>query len=496
MSDDLRATVLQILDEHLASDEAADAEAQRQLGEARATIATLEGTVADLRAQLAKLTAPIWRTPGAKAVGQGVYPVPDGFSAMPVVPDGKSVKAAIAAAVKAGTKRLALVAAPGSYSETWSTPASLAVVFLPAGATALDASAQVWLDGKGTTKRHVTASGPMLFRGVGTRGHVPPFGTADGGNAENSENVAFYLGGNDAGSGFEDCQLTDCTGNLFKILADKAVVRRCTLTTVGHTGGYLAGAHDAVVEDVLVDGYNLRGYDAEPETAALKITRSSGVKVRNLQIRDGNGGHALWFDDTCWDCTVVHLVVDGKGVAGRKAIKDGFLAELSEAITVVDMAAPGCSTSAVVLDSGHVRFWGCDFRGVTSIGVKVYQDRRRSGGKFAPKSEVPWFTTGIEFANCDFPAITTPLVAYCTDDPAKTPGEAMIARLAGCTMPKPPKISDKSNPTSTTATRTPDALRSLLGDRVQALSTDTDVTKAARVPVPDDVAALVKGVTA
>jgi hypothetical protein len=325
--------------------------------------------------------------------------------------------------------KLAIICAGGSYSDTWSTPAGSDVIFLPKPATALNVSEQVWFDGGNKLKRQMTATGRVRFRGIGARNYAPPFGTADGGHKENSENVPFYFGGKQPGSGFEDCWLTKSTGNLFKINTDEPVVARCTIEDVGHTPFFLSGDR-ARIEDTLIRRYNTKGYDPEPQSAAFKVTDAVDLVVRNVAYEDGNGAHGAWLDAGCVNFTFVHIRWTGKAPtgSGRANMKNGITLELSEKGFLVDVAGSGCTSSGVVcLDTGHVDIWNSDLRGNT-VGWKIYQDQRSSA-----RTDCPMRSLGNQAHNVDFDG-NTPIAAYDAKGVLKLLGTQILTVVEGCTF--------------------------------------------------------------
>lgn len=396
-----------------------------------AALASLTEENTRLRTPVEKPTAPALREPGARPLGSFALEVPLGYAPMPVSPAPGVVRSTLAAAVESGRKKVCLLAQGGSYVEPFTVPAGLDVIFQPRSQPALGTSDQVILDGRGVLERHVTASGRLLFRGVKTQGHVPPFGTSDGGNAENSENVAFYFGGTAPGSGFEDSWLTKSAGNVFKSLVDETTVRRCTIEDIGHTPFFLSAADDSLVEDTLIRRYNLGGYPPEPQSAAFKVTGSEDLTVKNVAYEDGNGAHGAWLDDTCWKFTFTHIRWNGAPVDGRKAIKSGITLELCEDGTLVDVAGAGCSSGVAVVDTGHVHIWDSDLRG-NYVGAGFRQDKRsNTAGRIETPEDVPMKTLGCTVHNTRFDG-SFPIIAFDDSLLFNLLGGQMVTVIEGC----------------------------------------------------------------
>jgi hypothetical protein len=397
-------------------DESTDA-----LASARTEISSLSGTVADLQAKLKDLVTNAWPDPGAPALGSKVFTVPAGVPSVEVKPGG--IQTAINAAAPGP---VTLVAIGGTYKDQFSVPRGKSVTIQPKSSPALGVSDVVWFDGGGTVARQATASSKLLFRGIGTRNHAPAYEPDP--QKGDSNNAAFYFGGETPGSGFEDCIIGQTTGNGFSSMVP-IVLRRCTIEDIGHTGFMATRANGSIVEDVLIRRFNTKGRPAEPESAAAKITRTKGMTLRNVRIEDGNGAHGLWLDVSCTDVTFVHIVGKGAGVAGRKALVNVLNLELSERILLVDVQASGATDAGVMVnDTGHVRFWGCDLRG-NFVGAWLKKSPRYNTGAEGDPKDVPWITAGIEFHNTRFDG---PNQIWAYDDTKQYDGASWIEIIEGC----------------------------------------------------------------
>ena len=223
-------------------------------------------------------------------------------------------------------------------------------------------------------------------------------------------------------------------------------IRRCTIQDISHSGMQGDRVNHGRIETSIIRRCNRAGYDAEPATAGIKISRTfEGLDIRSNHISDIPDGTAVWFDTTVSRSRIVNNMIIGTSTIAGKRGKSGIGIEGSDGgfydgvqywNLVVGNRVSGFRQSALIVsDSGYVKAWNNDLS--AAVAVWAWQDyRENTGTKPTTEGTVlqsPWHTNNIEVVNNSIrPEATfnTQLRGQCNTDAAyKIAGGAMFSRI-------------------------------------------------------------------
>ena len=402
-------------------------------------------------------------------------PVPSG--AIIATPGG--AKAGLAKVPNGGT----LVLRGGTYREALGTISKNVTIQSYPGETA-------WLDGKGSLVNAFIATGKVNLYNLGIRNYVPP-------KTGWTRGMACY-GGSSGGSVISGCTFTGSKMASLDFSVPLNVTGN-TFSTNGWSGVIGTNANGLVFTDNVISGMNRDNHPSQPETAGIKITRSSNALIKHNTVSDVPGSCGIWFDVSSTNVKVINNSVNGKSVGGRAAMKHTVEIELSEGGVVAGNTLTGAQYAGIkIIDAGHLRIWNNDLRGNTE-GIWINQDSRRNSGtdkaNLSPKV-APWLAVGNEVCNNNFDG-RSQVWAYDIGNHTYS-GEDMLGRVAGNWFAPAPSGSmpfrmgrrASSHIDSLTLAQLKAALGSKCGTNYQGTSS-ADATKG-RAATPSDIAALQK----
>lgn len=411
-------------------------------------------------------------TPTARV---GSRPVPKGA----VVTTPGHARAALAKVPRGGT----LVLRGGTYTEALGTIRKNVTIQPYPGET-------VWLDGRHSLPTAFIADAVVNLHDLGIRNYAPS-------RTDWLRAMVFY-GGHSGGSVVQDCTFEGSrmaslqfavpltiTGNVFR--------------DNGWSGVMGTTANGLVFTDNTITGMNRDHHPAEPETAGIKLTRSANVVMKRNTVTDVPGAYGIWFDVSSTNAHVIGNHVDGRSVGGRAAMKQAAEFELYEGGVVAGNTFTGAASAGLrLIDAGHLRVWNNDLRG-NPIGLWIQQDARKNSGRDRANlrpAVAPWLALGNEICNNTFDGHSQ-LWAY--DSGRKEyAGADMVGRVAGNWFAPAPSSSMAirlgRRGTSASDSLNAAQLRAALGSRGGPNYQGTTAASAAsgRVPVPSDIAALMK----
>jgi parallel beta-helix repeat protein len=430
-----------------------------------ASVAALNGLVPDLSAM-----------PSATAATVGSRAVPSGA----VIASAGGAKAALAKVPSGGT----LVLRGGTYAEALGTITKSVTIQSYPGETA-------WFDGGGSKASAFLANAKVNLYDVGVRNYSPA-------------KTGWMRGMVCYSSGATGSVISGCTFTGSK-MASMAISGALTITgntfsNNGWSGIMGTDADNLVFTGNTISGMNRDNHAPEPETAAIKLTRSANVLIKNNTVTDVAGAYGIWFDVSSTNAKVIGNHVDGKSVGGRAAMKQTAEFELYEGGVCAGNVFTGSANAGLrMIDAGHLRVWNNDLRG-NPISMWLQQDSRKNSGSNPANLKpavAPWQSIGNEVCNNSF-GPRSQLWAYDSGNHTFS-GEDMLGRVAGNWFAIPPKgvLAIRMGRKGSTAVdslsmaQLKSALGSTKGGTNYQGASSTDAAKA-RVAVPADIAALLK----
>jgi hypothetical protein len=282
----------------------------------------------------------------------------------------------------------------------------------------------VWFDGKGSLPNVFIADGKVNLYGIGVRNYAPA-------RTGWMRGMAFY-GGRSGGSVIDGCTFTGSKMAALQF-GVPLTITGSTFSNCGWSGLMGTTCSGAVISGNTISGMNRDNHAPEPETAAIKITRSANVLVKKNTVTDVAGAYGIWFDVSSTNAKVISNYVNGAGVGGRAAMKQTCEFELFEGGICAGNTFTGSANSGIrLIDAGHLRMWNNDLRGNNTVCIWIQQDARKNSGTNAANlsaAACPWLALGNEVCNNTFGG-RSQLWAY-DSGLKKYSGAEMLGRVAG-----------------------------------------------------------------
>jgi hypothetical protein len=160
------------------------------------------------------------------------------------------------------------------------------------------------------------------------------------------------------------------------VLASGARVRHVTVRGNGMLGMHASYANGLVINGLLSKHNNVQHFNRAPVSGGAKIGRSRRIRIRYSIFRD-NDGPGLWFDQSCYNTTVIRSTFTGNS-------GNGIAYEISStAIVADDTVTDNGATGIKVNDSDQVQVWNNTVVR-NRRNINFIQDERRGSDAAAP----------------------------------------------------------------------------------------------------------------
>ncbi|RPE78761.1 parallel beta-helix repeat protein [Frondihabitans sp. PhB161] len=182
--------------------------------------------------------------------------------------------------------------------------------------------------------------------------------------------------------------------------SDNTTLDHLTVTGSGLLGIGANSAYGLKVQNSLVLDNNDQEFNAQPVAGGIKVTRSRGVDISNVDASD-NVGNGIWLDESVYDATVVNSRSTDNTV-------DGILVELSDHVIVANNELNGNKIGVIVYNTANVQIYNNDIGGNRLFGVKLAQDERRQANtaltghdrrRPLPDPTLTWITKNVTVSN-------------------------------------------------------------------------------------------------
>lgn len=291
----------------------------------------------------------------------------------------------------------------------------------------------------------LTISAQVRLYGLGFRRYSP--------TVHEGLSALIYFGGTSQGSIVENVVLQDSHGVALNT-ARAITVRNVTVQDCGGAGMQVTTANGFVMERFVIRRCNRNLWKAQPITAAIKITRTEGLLIKDGIVADVPAAMGVWLDVSVTKSIISNVDVDGAtSMSGAPKMELGLHSELSDGGLYsgvqhrswwVNCRVRNTKHSIKIFDSGWTNIANCKFEDYDTVAIYLQQDERRNpGGKWEGENyqsgnngdpySIPWvnFNTGV--LNNDIGQGGLQLIAY-HDPPRGTPillGWDFIDRIAG-----------------------------------------------------------------
>lgn len=268
-----------------------------------------------------------------------------------------------------------------------------------AGTFAVDYATDRLVMGTDPTGKTVTASAlGQALTVIGKNVTVQGFGIRGYATAYDGERAALQM--QNVGATVRNMHIQNNAMTGLAIQNNDSVVDNVTATGNGMLGIAVNAAYNSKFTDIVTSGNNVERFKAQPVAGGMKITRSRGITVDNVEVNK-NIGMGLWLDESVFDFTVTNVQANNNTSAGIHA-------ELSEKGIIANNEALNNKTGILIFDTGNVKIYNNDLGGNSLMGLQLSQDERRQNNKkFAgqdprqpfPDNTTPWLTRNIEVSN-------------------------------------------------------------------------------------------------
>jgi len=174
----------------------------------------------------------------------------------------------------------------------------------------------------------------------------------------------------------ENVAVQDTSTTGISAVSTDATLRHVTVTGNGMLGIHGSMADSLVVQDALVTGNNSERFNTSPVAGGIKVTRTTGVTVRDSVVTD-NLGTGVWLDESCADITV-------SGTTIARNASHGISLELSaDALVAGNHVLDNSGDGIKINDTSRVQVWNNTFAG-NGRTINIVQDARNANDKSTP----------------------------------------------------------------------------------------------------------------
>ncbi|HEY9293509.1 MAG TPA: right-handed parallel beta-helix repeat-containing protein, partial [Microlunatus sp.] len=162
----------------------------------------------------------------------------------------------------------------------------------------------------------------------------------------------------------------------------------------GMIGMTATRADDLVLDQVMVEGNNVEGFNTSPVAGGAKIGRTRSVVIRDSEFVD-NHGTGVWLDESSYDVGIVNSQMIGNG-------KHGISVEVSGRIDLVgNLLVDNRGNGIKINDTSDAQIWNNTVVG-NQRAINIVQDGRDldpSGTYRDPRLPLPWQIRNIAVRN-------------------------------------------------------------------------------------------------
>lgn len=330
----------------------------------------------------------------------------------------------------------------------------------------------------------VVASQQISWKGVGIRRYAP--------DATNSVGAPFYYGGSSAGSTFENIIIKHSAMAGMNLNKPNITVRYCTFEENMQTGIGGNKCDYLLVDSCVIQNNNRGKFNAQPTTAAIKITRCRAAKVSNCYIVNNDGAMGVWMDVSCVETEVVHNYIVGAHEKGiEQELSDGGnIGGLQHRAVVAGNYISGPDFGISCLDTGYTDFYNNTIINCTSADIMMQRDSRplNVGNDTFTVTECPWDTVHNASVNNIMATCTIPIRVF--DSNNSRSADVMYNEIRNNTFTKLSggivQWGDASN--SYTTYGTPAALQAAVPSLTSGNVQSSTITHSTALPLPVNVA--------
>jgi len=253
---------------------------------------------------------------------------------------------------------------------------------------------------------HATAlvfSDVAELRGFGIRRYSP--------NAIEGMNSMVYFGGTSAGSIVENMYFCESAMDSLNISKMNFRVSYCTFQDNGHSGIMTTRSDGLVIENCIFRRLNKGQWQAEPTTAAVKVTVADNITIRYCHVSECPKAYGLWYDVSCMRSYLYGNTVEGGGTMMNcieLELSDGGVINGTQHYSIVasnrltNAAGKNAAASLLLFDTGYVKVYNNLLTG-SGIPLYLWQDERINNNSTIQNvrsfEECPWRTRGNQVAN-------------------------------------------------------------------------------------------------
>lgn len=273
----------------------------------------------------------------------------------------------------------------------------------PVGSEVRVAEQRVWM----------IAAGRVDLKGFGVRRYSPS-------EVEGSHAALIYVAGTANDSTMENMVFRD-SGMHGLSISRPTSLANVTVEECNNAGIQVTTADGSVIERFMIRQCNLGGWQREPITAAIKITRTDNILIRNGLVDTVYNAFGVWFDVSCTRFIVANVSVNATDIAFESELSGGgFYDNAQHHSWFVNCRTTNAADwSMKIFDTDYVTVANCDFDAVR-VPINVQQDERYNVGDAGNKTFeiVPWVSGHNRLWNNKIigsPSVAT-MIAY--HDPA------------------------------------------------------------------------------
>ncbi|MBC1499705.1 right-handed parallel beta-helix repeat-containing protein [Listeria weihenstephanensis] len=226
----------------------------------------------------------------------------------------------------------------------------------------------------------------ITVRGVGIRRYAPS--VPDLGAVRISEPAT--------GSKLENVIITDSATSGLQISTADVTLQNVTVINSGLLGIGTNRAHNLKADKLYVANSNLENFNMSPIASGIKLSRSYSTVISNSKIVD-NKSVGLWFDEDCYDATVVNNEISNN-------MSTGIAFELSSLAKIANNRINNNAGYGLhIFNSDQMEVWNNTLTG-SPMSILIQQDSRKSEKDryWAPhvySKDISWYVNNIKISN-------------------------------------------------------------------------------------------------
>jgi hypothetical protein len=257
------------------------------------------------------------------------------------------------------------------------------------------------------------AAGRVVLRGFGVRRYSPS-------EVEGSQSALLYVAGSAHNSEIENVVFSESGMHGLAIIRP-VDIKSITIEDCNNAGMQVTTADGAHIEQFVIRRCNLGGWQREPITAGIKITRTDNIIIKNGIVDTIHGAFGVWFDVSCTRFIVANVNVNATDIALESELSGGgFYGGVQHHSWFINCRTTNSADWAVkVFDTDYLTVANCNLD-AARVAINAQQDARYNTNEPNNKTFeiVPWVSGHNRLWNNKITGTTNIASVIAYHDPA------------------------------------------------------------------------------